>query len=170
MQGREGPSAVPPLSAIKFPGMADNITVEIDLDKVLRAMDAMESTAKEGSRAFRTAFRRCANTIKRSVVKSARTVTSNREKANLVKAVAYKSGLGASVNAWQGGYLKSGRFFNLKWLDNGTSDVIGRNGRKHGATPAKPFFWQGVDSAMGAATDQLEGDLMDALIKAYGKR
>ena len=152
--------------------MSDRISVEVKSKEVLDAMKAMETTAKEGSKAFRAAFRKCVNKVKRGVVKSASTVTSNREKQKLVRATAYKSGTGGNVRAWQGDYLNStgGRYFTLWWLEAGTSDVIGRNGRRHGATPPKPFFQEGVDSTLGPALDGLQEDILDELIKAYNKR
>ena len=146
------------------------VDVNIKIDEVMERFQAMENTGKEGSKAFRKAFRKALAKIRRGVISAASTVTSNKEKQRLVKLTAYKSGLGGNVRAWQGGYLKNGRYFNLKWLEDGTKEGKGKNGRMHGATPAKPFFWQGVNSSIDEALEGLEEDIMDELVKAYNKR
>lgn len=148
------------------------VDVQIDISDVERALNNMDITCKEARRSFKRAYSKAINRVKRSVVSGAKTVTSNREKATKgLTSKVWKGGNGGRVSIWQGNYLPStGKYFALLWLDAGTSDVIGRNGRRHGATPPHPFFEAAIRNSVPGAVADLERDMLAELEKAYDRR
>ena len=148
------------------------IDIEIDTSEVEQSLRNMRITAKEAKRSFKGAYRKAVNRVKRAVVNGARTVTSSREKAQKgLTTTMFRSGNGGVVKIWQGNYLPStGRYFTLHWLDAGTKDVIGRDGRRHGATPPHPFFEAAVRQSAPGAVRDLQRDILAQLEKAYSKR
>jgi hypothetical protein len=55
-------------------------------------------------------------------------------------------------------------------LEEGTKEGIGRDGRKHGATPAKPFFNAAVSSSLGKAENALSDNILKSIEKVASKR
>lgn len=149
------------------------LDIKIDTSDVELSLKNMRITAKEAKRSFKGAYRKAVNKVKRAVINGAKTVTSNREKATKgLTAEMFRSGNGGVVRIWKGNYLPSigGRYFTLHWLDAGTKDVIGRNGRRHGATPPHPFFEASVRQSAPGAVRDLQRDMLAQLEKAYSKR
>lgn len=148
------------------------IDIDIDTSEVEQSLRNMRITAKEAKRSFRSAYRKAVNKVKRAVINGAKTVTSSREKAQKgLTTTMFRSGNGGVVKIWQGNYLPStGRYFTLHWLDAGTKDVIGRDGRRHGATPPHPFFEAAVRQSAPGAVRDLQRDILAQLEKAYSKR
>lgn len=132
-------------------------------------MDLSKSSRLKAS--FRQGTRKSLNIIRTSVRRGASAVTSNREKRNKgVSTTMYKSTLGGSVGINNSFKLSNGRWFGLYLLELGTSDVVGRNGKRHGATPAKPFFASAVRASMDRATDSLDNNILAAIEKAAQKK
>lgn len=148
------------------------VDVQIDISDVERALNNMDITCKEARRSFKRAYTKAVNKVKRSVVAGAKTVTSSREKASKgLTSTVWKGGNGGAVRIWKGNYLPStGKYFALLWLDAGTSEGIGRDGRRHGATPPKPFFEAAVRNSVPGAVADLERDMLAELEKAYDRR
>lgn len=148
------------------------VDIDIDIAEVEKSLNNMGITCKEARRSFKRAYSKAVNRVKRAVVAGAKTVTSNREKSSkgLTSSV-WKGGNGGAIRIWRGNYLPStGKYFALVWLDRGTSDVIGRDGRRHGATPPHPFFEAAVRSSAPGAVADLERDILAELEKAYNRR
>lgn len=148
------------------------VDIDIDVSEVTASLNNMAITCKEARKSFRRAYAKAVNRVKRAVIAGAKTVTSNREKATKgLTTTLWKGGNGGAIRIWRGNYLPStGKYFALFWLDRGTSEVIGRNGRKHGATPPHPFFEQAVRSSVPQAVADLERNILAELEKAYNKR
>ena len=148
--------------------------VSVDSEAIEQKLKALEMTQPEIKKTLKSAIRQSLNIVRSSVRKGAATVTSNREKRQKgVGLVVYKNGSGGQVNIYKGDYMKSvkGRgFFTLRWLEKGTRDVIGRDGRRHGATPAKPFFESAVSSAIGPAEAKLSDNILQTIEKVASKR
>lgn len=145
--------------------------IDVDSREVRDTLDALQSTKPEIKKSFRSATRQSLNIIRKSVRQGAATVTSNREKRTKGVSVSlYKNTLGGSVGINKSFSLKNGKWFGLYLLELGTSDVIGRNGKRHGATPAKPFFASSVRSSQAQASDQLNDNIIAAIEKAANKR
>ena len=148
--------------------------VSVDSEAIDQKLKALEMTQPEIKKTLKSAIRQSLNIVRSSVRKGAATVTSNREKRQKgVGLVVYKNGSGGQVNIYKGDYMKSvkGRgFFTLRWLEKGTRDVIGRDGRRHGATPAKPFFESAVSSAIGPAEAKLSDNILQTIEKVASKR
>lgn len=148
------------------------VDIDIDIAEVEKSLNNMGITCKEARRSFKRAYAKAVNRVKRAVVAGAKTVTSSREKSSkgLTSSV-WKGGNGGAIRIWKGNYLPStGRYFALVWLDRGTNEVIGRNGRRHGATPPHPFFEQAVRSSVPGAVADLERNILAELEKAYNRR
>ncbi len=146
-------------------------TVEVDSAAIMAKFDELKMTSAEYRKSLRSAIRQALNVIRSSVRRGAATVTTNPEKSRKgVGLVVYRNGAGGQVNAYVPFYLSNGKVFRLLWLDKGTQDVIGRNGRRHGATPAKPFFWGAVNSSVGRARSVLSDKILSAIDKVAGRR
>lgn len=145
--------------------------VEIDSREVLQALDNLQSTKPEIKRSFRSATRKSLGVIRDQVRKGAGTVTTNREKRMKgVSVKLYKKTLGGSVGINKSFSLSNGKWFGLYLLELGTKNVIGRNGKRHGATPAKPFFSASASMAVPRATNQLNDNIIAAIERAASKR
>ena len=151
-----------------------NDFVTVDTEAVEQKMRDLEMTQPEIRKSLRSAIRQSLNIVRSGVRKGADTVTSNREKRQKgVGLVVYKNGSGGQVNIYKGDYMKSVRgrgYFSLRWLEKGTRDVIGRDGRKHGATPAKPFFQASVSSVVNQAESKLSENILQTIEKVASKR
>lgn len=148
--------------------------VTVDTEAVEQKMKDLEMTQPEIRKSLRSAIRQSLNIVRSGVRKGAAAVTSNREKRQKgVGLVVYKNGSGGQVNIYKGDYMKSVRgrgYFSLRWLEKGTRDVIGRDGRKHGATPAKPFFQASVSSVVNQAESKLSENILQTIEKVASKR
>lgn len=146
--------------------------VSVASREVERAIDLIDPSKSSRLKAsFKQGTRKSLNIIRTSVRRGASAVTSNREKRNKgVSTKMYKSTLGGSVGINTSFKLSNGRWFGLYLLELGTSDVIGRNGKRHGATPAKPFFASAVRASMDKATDSLGNNIIAAIEKAAQKQ
>lgn len=151
-----------------------NDFVTVDTEAVEQKMKDLAMTQPEIRKSLRSAIRQSLNIVRSGVRKGAATVTSNREKRQKgVSLVVYKNGSGGQVNIYKGDYMKSVRgrgYFSLRWLEKGTRDVIGRDGRKHGATPAKPFFQASVSSVVNQAESKLSENILQTIEKVASKR
>lgn len=151
-----------------------NDFVTVDTEAVEQKMNDLAMTQPEIRKSLRSAIRQSLNIVRSGVRKGAATVTSNREKRQKgVGLVVYKNGSGGQVNIYKGDYMKSVRgrgYFSLRWLEKGTRDVIGRDGRKHGATPAKPFFQASVSSVVNQAESKLSENILQTIEKVASKR
>lgn len=151
-----------------------NDFVTVDTEAVEQKMKDLEMTQPEIRKSLRSAIRQSLNIVRSGVRRGAATVTSNREKRQKgVGLVVYKNGSGGQVNIYKGDYMKSVRgrgYFSLRWLEKGTKDVIGRDGRRHGATPAKPFFQASVSSVVGQAESKLSENILQTIEKVASKR
>ena len=151
-----------------------NDFVTVETEAVEQKMKDLEMTQPEIRKSLRSAIRQSLNIVRSGVRRGAATVTSNREKRQKgVGLVVYKNGSGGQVNIYKGDYMKSVRgrgYFSLRWLEKGTRDVIGRDGRRHGATPAKPFFQASVSSVVGQAESKLSENILQTIEKVASKR
>ena len=146
-------------------------TVEVDSKAIMDKFEELKLTSAEYRKSLRSAIRRALGILRNAVRRGAARVTSNSEKQRKgVNIVVYRNGAGGQVNIYKAFYLSSGKVFTLRWLERGTSDVTGRNGRKHGATPAKPFFNSSVSSASPAARSALSDEILSAIDKVASKR
>ena len=152
----------------------DRDLVSVDTAAIERKLQDLDMTQPEIRKSLRSALRQSLNIVRSGVRKGAASVTSNREKRQKgVGLVVYKNASGGQVNIYKGDYMKSvkGRgFFTLRWLERGTRDVIGRDGRFHGATPAKPFFEGAVSSVIAQAENKLSDNILQTIDKVASKR
>lgn len=148
--------------------------VTVDSEAIEQKLKDLNMTQPEIKKSLKSAIRQSLNVVRSGVRKGAANVTSNREKRQKgVGLVVYKNGSGGQVNIYKGDYMKSvkGRgYFTLRWLEKGTRDVIGRDGRRHGATPAKPFFENSVSAVIGQAEEKLSGNILQTIEKVASKR
>lgn len=148
--------------------------VSVETEQIEQKLKALDMTQPEIKKTLKSAIRQSLNIVRSGVRKGAASVTSNREKRQKgVGLVVYKNGSGGQVNIYKGDYMKSVRgrgYFSLRWLEQGTKDVIGRDGRRHGATPAKPFFGQAVSSVIGQAESKLSDNILQTIEKVAAKR
>lgn len=155
-------------------GWSVNDFVSVDSEQIERKLNDLALTQPETKKALKSAIRQSLSIYRSGARKGAASVTSNREKRQKgVKLVVYKKGQGGQVNIYKGDYMKSVRgrgFFTLRWLEHGTKDGIDRNGRKHGATPAKPFFKNAVSAVMGQAEKKLSENILQTIEKVASKR
>ena len=137
-------------------------------------MRAMSMTQPEVKKSLKSAVRKSLNILRSAVRKSAASVTTNAEKQRKgVGLVVYKNGSGGQVNIYTPFQLSksTGRgIFILRWLEEGTKEGIDRRGRKHGATPAKPFFNAAVSSSVGKAEQSLSDNIMQSIERVASKR
>lgn len=148
--------------------------VSVDSEQIEQKLKDLDLSQPETQRALKSGIRQSLSILRSGARKGAASVTSNREKRQKgVKMVVYKKGQGGQVNIYKGDYMKSVRgrgFFTLRWLEKGTKDVIDRNGRKHGATPAKPFFENAISSVMDRAETTLSDNILQTIDKVASKR
>lgn len=152
--------------------MVSNSANRIDCNSVQieRALDGLKPSARGIKASFKSGARKSLNIIRSSVKKGAATVTSNREKVNKgVSTKMYKRTFGGSVGINRSFTLSDGHWFGLFLLELGTSDTIGRTGKRHGATPAKPFFVNAVRSSMSKAKDTLNDNILQAIERKAAK-
>ena len=142
--------------------------VTVDVEQVNRLLNDLRVSDQEFTKAVKSAYRRSLSIIRKEVRKGAATVTSDKIKLKGIRVSVYRNGSGGRVDILkpQTGYpgVKT-KVFILKWLELGTKEVIGKNDRKHGATPAKPFF----NAAVSRAQSQAESVLSDNIIKYINK-
>lgn len=150
------------------------VFTEVNTAGIDKKLELLSMSNKDNKKAVKAALRKSGNVIKTSVKKGAATVTSNREKRNKgVNMSVYKDASGLQVNIMKPWYMSQGRgrrIFRLFWLECGTSEVVGRDGRKHGATPAKPFFLQAERAARPQAERQLSENILAQIDKIAKKR
>lgn len=148
--------------------------VTVETDQIEQKLKDLDMSQPEIRKSLRSAIRQSLNIVRSGVRKGAANVTSNREKRQKgVGLVVYKNGSGGQVNIYNVFYLKNGTgrgVFTLRWLEKGTRDVIGRDGRKHGATPAKPFFESAVSSVINKAETTLSDNILQTIDKVVSKR
>lgn len=148
--------------------------VSVDTEAIERKYEELDMKQPEIKKALKSAIRKSLNIIRSAVRKGAASVTTNPEKRRKgVGLVIYKNGSGGQVNVYTPFYLSNstGRgLFILRWLEEGTKEGIDRNGRKHGATPAKPFFNAAVSSSMGKAEKVLSDNILQSIEKVASKR
>lgn len=148
--------------------------VTVETDQIEQKLKDLDMSQPEIRKSLRSAIRQSLNIVRSGVRKGAAHVTSNREKRQKgVGLVVYKNGSGGQVNIYNVFYLKNGSgrgVFTLRWLEKGTRDVIGRDGRKHGATPAKPFFESAVSSVINKAETTLSDNILQTIDKVVSKR
>lgn len=148
--------------------------VSVDTQQIEQKLNDLDMTQPEIQKSLKSGIRQALNIYRSSARKGAASVTSNREKRQKgVKLVVYKKGQGGQVNIYKGDYMKSVRgrgFFTLRWLEEGTKEGIDRNGRMHGATPAKPFFRNAVSAVMNQAESKLSDSILQAIDKVASKR
>ena len=148
--------------------------VSVDSESIEAKMQAMSMTQPEIKKSLKSAVRRSLNILRSAVRKGAASVTTNVEKQRKgVGLVVYKNGSGGQVNIYTPFQLSksTGRgIFILRWLEEGTKEGIDRRGRKHGATPAKPFFNAAVSSSVGKAEQSLSDNIMQSIERVASKR
>lgn len=148
--------------------------VSVDTEAIEQKLKDLEMTQPEIKKTLKSAIRQSLNIIRSAVRNGAASVTTNAEKRRKgVGLVVYKNGSGGQVNIYTPFQLSNstGRgIFILRWLEEGTKEGIGRNGRKHGATPAKPFFNAAVSSSIGKAEQNLSDNILNTIEKVASKR
>lgn len=148
--------------------------VSVDSESIEAKMRAMSMTQPEVKKSLKSAVRKSLNILRSAVRKGAASVTTNAEKQRKgVGLVVYKNGSGGQVNIYTPFQLSksTGRgIFILRWLEEGTKEGIDRRGRKHGATPAKPFFNAAVSSSVGKAEQSLSDNIMQSIERVASKR
>ena len=148
--------------------------VSVDSEAIEQRLAELDMKQPEIKKSLKSAVRKSLNVIRSAVRKGAASVTTNAEKRRKgVGLVVYKNGSGGQVNIYSPFQLSnsSGRgIFILRWLEEGTKEGIGRNGRKHGATPAKPFFNAAVSSSIGKAESVLSDNILKSIETVASKR
>lgn len=148
--------------------------VSVDSEAIERKMEELSMTQPEIKKSLKSAVRKSLNILRSAVRKGAASVTTNAEKRRKgVGLVVYKNGSGGQVNIYTPFQLSksTGRgIFILRWLEEGTKEGIGRDGRKHGATPAKPFFNAAVSSSVGKAEQTLSDNIIKSIERVASKR
>lgn len=145
--------------------------VTVDSKAIMAKFDELGATQPEVKKSLKSAIRQALNIVFRSVKQGAATVTTNPEKINKgVNLKIYKNGSGGQVNIYRPFYLSDGKVFKLQWLEQGTKEGIGRDRRKHGATPAKPFFKSAVSTSIDRAESVLSDKILSAIEKIASKR
>ena len=148
--------------------------MSVDTEAIEQKLKDLEMTQPEIKKTLKSAIRQSLNIIRSAVRNGAASVTTNAEKRRKgVGLVVYKNGSGGQVNIYTPFQLSNstGRgIFILRWLEEGTKEGIGRNGRKHGATPAKPFFNAAVSSSIDKAEQNLSDNILNTIEKVASKR
>lgn len=148
----------------------DAVQVQIDDKQVNERLKALQLGSKDTQKAFAQATRDGLAIIRKAVIAGASAVTSNSEKRTSgVRYTAYRQSVGGRVDILKAFYQKRGgrgrKVFILKWLEAGTAAGEGRNGKMHGATPAKPFFRAAAQSGINAAVRKTSDLLLRRLDK-----
>lgn len=152
-------------------GMAPNELASIDSTQVEEKFQELGATQPEIRKALKGGLRQALSIVRTSVRNGAVMATSNPEKRRKgVNLVVYRNGSGGQVNIYKPFYLSDGSVFTLRWLEEGTKDGTGRNGRKHGATPAKPFFRNAVSNVIERAEQKLSDFILGAIEKIAARR
>ena len=148
--------------------------VSVDSAAIERKLEQLDMKQPEIKKSLKSAVRKSLNIIRSAVRKGAATVTTNPEKRRKgVGLVVYKNGSGGQVNIYTPFQLSNSKgrgIFILRWLEEGTKEGIGRDGRKHGATAAKPFFNASVSSSLGKAEETLSDNILQSIEKVASKR
>lgn len=148
--------------------------VSVDSESIEAKMEAMSMTQPEIKKSLKSAVRKSLNIFRSAVRKGAASVTTNAEKQRKgVGLVVYRNGSGGQVNIYSPFQLSNAKgrgIFILRWLEEGTKEGIGRNGRLHGATPAKPFFNAAVSSSVGKAEQSLSDNILQSIERVASKR
>ena len=148
--------------------------VSVDSEAIEQRLAELDMKQPEIKKSLKSAVRKSLNVIRSAVRKGAASVTTNAEKRRKgVGLVVYKNGSGGQVNIYSPFQLSNssgGGIFILRWLEEGTKEGIGRNGRKHGATPAKPFFNAAVSSSIGKAESVLSDNILKSIETVASKR
>lgn len=151
-----------------------NEMVSVDSSAIQQKFSDLSMTQPEIKKSLKSAIRQSLNIVRSSVRKGAASVTSNPEKRRKgVGMVVYKNGSGGQVNIYSVFNLSNGKgrgIFTLRWLEEGTEEGIGRDGRRHGATPAKPFFKQAVSQSIGRAERALSATILQSIEQVAAKR
>ena len=148
--------------------------VSVDSRAIQQKMAEMSMSRPEIKKSLKSAIRQSLNIVRSSVRKGAAAVTSNPEKTRKgVGMVIYKNGSGGQVNIYTPFYVSNSKgrgLFILRWLEEGTQEGIDRNGKRHGATPAKPFFNQAVSSSIGRAERAISATILQTIDNVVAKR
>jgi hypothetical protein len=148
--------------------------VSVDTEAIERKLEELDMKQPEIKKSLKSAVRKSLNILRSAVRKGAASVTTNAEKRRKgVGLVVYKNGSGGQVNIYTPFQLSNAKgrgIFILRWLEEGTKEGIGRNGRKHGATPAKPFFNAAVSASVGKAEQTLSDNILQSIEKVASKR
>lgn len=148
--------------------------VSVDTEAIERKLEELDMQQPEIKKSLKAAIRKSLNIMRSAVRKGAASVTTNSEKRRKgVGLVVYRNGSGGQVNIYTPFQLSksTGRgIFILRWLEEGTKEGIGRNGKWHGATPAKPFFNAAVSSSIGKAEQTLSDNILQSIEKVASKR
>ena len=148
--------------------------VSVDSAGIERKLNALDLKQPEIKKSLKSAIRKSLNIVRSAVRQGAASVTTNPEKRRKgVGLTVYKNGSGGQVNiytAFQLSTAKGRGIFILRWLEEGTKEGIGRNGRLHGATPAKPFFNAAVSASIGKAEAELSDNILQSIEKIAAKR
>ena len=148
--------------------------VSVDSGAIEQKLKDLNMTQPEIKKSLKSAVRKSLNVLRSAVRRGAASVTTNPEKRRKgVGLVVYRNGSGGQVNIYTPFQLSksTGRgIFILRWLEEGTKEGQGRNGRKHGATPAKPFFNQAVSSSVGKAEQTLSDNILQSIERVASKR
>lgn len=149
---------------------SDELAV-VDTSQIQEKFKDLDMKQAEIRKALKSGIRTALGIVRKSVRSGAASVTSNREKRTKgVSLVVYRNGSGGQVNIYKPFYLSDGSVFKLQWLEEGTKEGTGRNGRRHGATPAKPFFKSAVASSVGQAEAKLSDMILGAIDKIASRR
>ena len=148
--------------------------VSVNSEAIQRKFGQLDMKQPEIKKALKSGIRKSLSIIQSAVRKGAATVTTNPEKRRKgVGLVVYKNGSGGQVNiytAFQLSNAKGRGIFILRWLEEGTKEGIDRNGKWHGATPAKPFFKAAVSSSISKAEKVLSDNILQSIDKVASKR
>ena len=148
--------------------------ISVDVKQVNTLLDDLQLSRPEFTKAVRSALRRSITIVRSAVRRGAATVTSNPDKYRKgVYLKVYKNAAGAQVNIYHPYYLDAEgkrNVFILRWLEEGTKEGIGKNGKLHGATPAKPFFTASANSAMPQARSVLGDNIIKYINIVASKR
>ena len=148
--------------------------VSVDSQEIESKLKALDVSQPEVKKSLKSAVRKSLNVIRSAVRAGASAVTSNPEKRRKgVGLVVYRNASGGQVNIYTPFQLTNAKgrgIFILRWLEEGTKEGIGRDGRFHGATPAKPFFNAAVSASLGKAELSLSDNILESIDKIVAKR
>ena len=152
----------------------ENELVSVNTTAIEQKFYELSVTRPEMRKSIKSAIRQSLTIVRSSVRKGAASVTSNPEKRKKgVEMEIYRNGSGGQVNIYTPFYLSNAKgrgLFILRWLEEGTKEGIDRNGRRHGATPAKPFFNQAVSGTIDRAERYISATILQSIDKVVAKR